>query len=96
MGKNEKQSSRHASLAVDSLNATELRVLHLLRITRRPLQSHEVESALGIASSAGDAARQELAARGFIARTEQKSSAEGAVVSFWSLANQTRLPPGPT
>jgi hypothetical protein len=86
MGTTRKQSNRHVDDTVDSLTATELRVLHLLQITRRPLQSQEVESALGIASSAGDAAREGLAARGIISRTEQKPSSEGAAVSYWSLA----------
>ena len=88
MGTSRKQTNSHGGGTPDSLTATELRVLHLLQITRRPLQSHEVESALGIASSAGDAARQGLAARGFISRTEQKQSAEGAAVSYWSLAGR--------
>ncbi len=88
MGTSRKQLNRHGGDTVDSLTATELRVLNLLQITRRPLQSHEVESALGIASSAGDAARQGLAARGFISRTEQKPSSDGAAVSYWSLAGR--------
>ncbi len=90
MGKISKPLTRHVSDTGDSLTATELRILSLLQITRRPLQSQEVESALGIASSAGQAARQELAARGYISRTEQKPASDGAAVSFWSLSSNHR------
>ncbi|MEJ1963273.1 MAG: hypothetical protein WDO56_17635 [Gammaproteobacteria bacterium] len=86
MGNGLKQLNRPGSGELESLTATELRVLHLLRITRRPLQSHELEGALAIAPSAVLAARQGLAARGFIAHTEQKPSSDGATESFWSLA----------
>jgi hypothetical protein len=96
MGKSRKQLVRHGSESLDSLTATELRVLRLLQITRRPLQSHEVESALGIPSSAGDAARQVLAARGFISRSEQQPASHGAALSFWSLADPAQFPPDPT
>lgn len=85
MGKGLKQLNRSGG-ELNSLTANELRVLHLLQITRRPLQSHELEGALGIAPSAVHAARDGLADRGFIARTEQKQSADGTFASFWSLA----------
>ena len=73
------------------LSGTQMRILRILEITRRPLQSAELEGALGIASHEGHSACRWLTDNGYVARsTEPAERRPGEKATFWSLAEKGR------
>ena len=74
-----------AQVEVAIPSATQERILRVLGLTRRPLQSGEIENALGLVSSEARRAFDSLTDQGFIAR----EAAQKSMVS-WSLADKGR------
>lgn len=79
-----------ASLSADSEpGATHERILRVLGLTRRPLQSGEIESALGLLANDARRAFEWLTDNGYISTVRGRSPAQRS--PLWSLADKGRL-----
>jgi DNA-binding IclR family transcriptional regulator len=74
---------------LDTLAATDERVLRLLGITQRPLKSGELAKALGLVSSEARGACRSLIEHGFITRRRIRPRARDTVAT-WALSSKGR------
>ena len=73
MSKDQRMSTDQAGLAAPS--ATQERILRVLGLTRRPLQSGEIENALGLVSTEARRAFESLTDQGYINTVRGKAAA---------------------
>jgi predicted ArsR family transcriptional regulator len=85
--KDQRTSTSHTELAVPS--ATQERILRVLGLTRRPLQSGEIENALGLVATEARRAFESLTDQGYISTVRGKAAAQKSMTS-WSLADKGR------
>jgi hypothetical protein len=85
MMKDPRISTSDADLAAPS--ATHERILRVLGLTRRPLQSGEIENALGLSDS--QRAFQWLTENGYISTVRGRATTQRS--PFWSLADKGRM-----
>jgi predicted ArsR family transcriptional regulator len=87
MSKDQRLSANEIGLAAPS--ATQERILRVLGLTRRPLQSGEIENALGLVSTEARRAFESLTDQGYISTVRDKAAAQKSMTS-WSLADKGR------
>jgi hypothetical protein len=89
-----KGSVATSEIGFDSPGATHERILRVLGITQRPLQSGELANALGLFNSEAHGAVQWLTDKGYITGTGAArvgKSSQRAALTSWSLADKGRL-----
>ena len=89
-----KGSVAASEIGFDSPSVTHERILRVLGITQRPLQSGELANALGLFNAEANGAVQWLTDQGYItgsAAERAGKSAQRASMTSWSLADKGRL-----
>jgi predicted ArsR family transcriptional regulator len=87
MTKDQPISTGQTGLTVPSV--TQERILRVLGLTRRPLQSGEIENALGLVGTEARRAFESLTDQGYISTVRGKAAAHKSMTS-WSLADKGR------
>ena len=90
MGATPEQGVSDSKKAFEELSGTQLRIFRILELTRRPLRSGELESALGIAARDGDTSCRWLTDNGYIVGSLERDSAAGSKAVVCSLAGKGR------
>jgi hypothetical protein len=92
MGMKKEQSVRERHPSLRAPSSTHERILRLLGMTRRPLRSGELESALGLVTQEARSACSWLTENGYISSTVRMGKAAAAhwARTFWSLADKGR------
>ncbi len=85
--KDQRTSTAHTELAAPS--ATQERILRVLGLTRRPLQSGEIENALGLVATEARRAFESLTDQGYISTVRGKAATQKSMTA-WSLADKGR------
>jgi hypothetical protein len=88
-----KGSAATSDIGIDSPGGTHERILNVLGITQRPLQSGELANALGLFNNEASGACQWLTDQGYITGTGAASRAGKTPqrMTSWSLADKGRL-----
>jgi predicted ArsR family transcriptional regulator len=87
MIKDPRMSTSDTDFAAPS--ATHERILRVLGLTRRPLQSGEIESALGLLGNDARRAFEWLTDHGYISTVRGRATTQRS--PFWSLADKGRM-----